>query len=125
MAYGGDTMGNPVIHFEVTGKDGGQLQEFYSGLFGWKINADNPMSYGLADTDSDGTGINGGIAASEDGAAFLTIYIEVDDIEGKLKEVEATGAKITTPVTEIPGMVTFAQFQDPAGNIVGLVKSES
>jgi predicted enzyme related to lactoylglutathione lyase len=28
------------------------------------------------------------------------------------------------PVTEIPGMVTFAQFADPEGNIVGLVKSE-
>jgi len=27
-------------------------------------------------------------------------------------------------VTEIPGMVTFAQFRDPAGNIIGLVKAD-
>jgi predicted enzyme related to lactoylglutathione lyase len=27
------------------------------------------------------------------------------------------------PVTEIPNMVTFAQFADPQGNVVGLVKS--
>jgi predicted enzyme related to lactoylglutathione lyase len=26
------------------------------------------------------------------------------------------------PVTEIPNMVTFAQFADPQGNVVGLVK---
>jgi hypothetical protein len=25
-------------------------------------------------------------------------------------------------VTEVPGMVTFAQFADPEGNIVGIVK---
>jgi predicted enzyme related to lactoylglutathione lyase len=27
------------------------------------------------------------------------------------------------PVTEIPGLVTFAQFADPQGNVVGLLKS--
>jgi predicted enzyme related to lactoylglutathione lyase len=27
------------------------------------------------------------------------------------------------PVTEIPGTVTLAQFQDPAGNMVGIIKS--
>ncbi len=26
------------------------------------------------------------------------------------------------PVTEIPNMVTFAQFSDPEGNVVGMVK---
>ena len=26
-------------------------------------------------------------------------------------------------VTEIPGMVSFAQFADPQGNVVGLLKS--
>jgi len=42
-------MANPVVHFEVTGKDGKKLQDFYSGVFGWKINADNPMNYGIVD----------------------------------------------------------------------------
>jgi predicted enzyme related to lactoylglutathione lyase len=27
------------------------------------------------------------------------------------------------PVTEVPGVVTLAQFQDPAGNMVGIIKS--
>ncbi len=122
--YGGEIMGNPVVHFEVLGKDGEQLQAFYAGLFDWKINADNPMKYGLTDTDANDAGINGGIGGNEDGSSSLTFYIEVDDLESKLAEVEAAGGKVTAPVTEIPGMVTFAQFQDPSGNIVGLVKSE-
>jgi predicted enzyme related to lactoylglutathione lyase len=28
------------------------------------------------------------------------------------------------PVTVIPDMVTFAQFADPEGNVVGIVKNE-
>ena len=40
-------MGQAVVHFEVIGKDGERLQGFYSDMFGWEINADNPMNYGL------------------------------------------------------------------------------
>jgi uncharacterized protein len=35
------------VHFEVIGKDGAKLQRYYSELFGWEINADNPMKYGM------------------------------------------------------------------------------
>lgn len=41
-----------------------------------------------------------------------------------LDKVVAAGAEKVQDVTEIPGMVTFAQFRDPAGNVIGLVKSE-
>ena len=37
--------------------------------------------------------------------------------------IEAAGGRTVMPVTEIPGMVTLAQFQDPAGNMVGIIKS--
>ena len=50
-------MPNPVVHFEVLGKDGKKSQEFYTNLFGWHLDADNPMSYGIVDTHDEG--ING------------------------------------------------------------------
>ena len=31
-------MGQPVVHFEVVGKDAGKLRDFYGDLFGWKFN---------------------------------------------------------------------------------------
>jgi predicted enzyme related to lactoylglutathione lyase len=116
-------MPNPVVHFEILGPDGKQLQEYYAHLFGWQINADNPMAYGLV--DSKDSGIGGGIGASEQGQGnSLTIYVAVDDLQGMLDKAVSLGGKVITPVTEVPGMVIFAQFQDPAGNIVGLVKNE-
>jgi hypothetical protein len=113
-------MPNPVVHFEITGADGDQLQRFYGETFGWTINADNPMNYGLV--DAGGEGIGGGIGQAD--TALATFYIQVDDPAGYLAKVVAAGGEIVQDVTEIPDMVTFAQFRDPAGNIVGLVKGE-
>ena len=39
-------MGQPVVHFEVIGKDGAKLQSYYGELFGWQIDSNNPMNYG-------------------------------------------------------------------------------
>ena len=36
-------MGRPVVHFEVIGKDADRLQSYYSDLFGWNIDASNPI----------------------------------------------------------------------------------
>ena len=30
-------MGQPVVHFEVIGKDGDKLRSYYSDLFGWEF----------------------------------------------------------------------------------------
>jgi uncharacterized protein len=36
-----------VVHFEVVGRDGPALRAFYSSLFDWTIDAENPANYGL------------------------------------------------------------------------------
>ena len=116
-------MGSPVVHFEVGGKNSSGLQKFYAKNFGWKIDAKNPMNYGVVATGAD-KGIAGGISpANDEGpAAWVTFYIEVPRIDPVLKQITKSGGKIVVPRTAIPDMVTFAQFQDPEGNLVGLVE---
>ena len=36
-------MGQPVVHWEIAGKDAAKLQEFYSGIFDWKVNVDEAL----------------------------------------------------------------------------------
>ena len=50
--------------------------------------------------------------------------MEVDDIAAKLDEAVERGGEIVTPVTSLPGWVTYAMFSDPEGNCVGLVSSQ-
>jgi len=114
-------MGNPVAWFEVVGKDGKKLQDFYGGLFGWKIDANNPMNYGM--TDASETGIGGGIGGSQDGSTQLTFYVAVDDLQAALDKAGTLGGKTVMDPMDVPGGPTIAMFADPEGNVVGLMKT--
>jgi predicted enzyme related to lactoylglutathione lyase len=113
-------MGNPVIWFEVLGKDGAVLQKFYSDAFGWELQ-DAGMGYGMVTEPKEGIG--GGIGQTQDGQGHVTFYVGVDDLQAALDKVESLGGKTVVPVTEME-MVTFALFADPEGHVVGLVKNQ-
>ena len=115
-------MPNPVVHFEVIGKDGPALQRFYGELFGWSINADNPMNYGIV--DNGGQGINGGVGpAPEGGPGHLTWYVEVEDLQAALDKAKELGGTPAFGPIDVPGGPSIALFNDPEGHLVGLVKS--
>src|SRR2546425_9441499 len=111
-------MANPVTWFEITGKDGKKLQNFYSGVFGWKVDANNPMNYGMV--DNAGEGIGGGISGGDGSRNQGTFYIEVDDPQAFLHKVEAHGGKTGMPVTEVPDMVKFARMDETESQVVGI-----
>ena len=121
-------MGQPVVHFEVIGKDGEKLQSYYSGLFGWQIDASNPMKYGIVqrdgNTNPDGAGIGGGVAAGPEGyEGHVTFYVEVPDVEEALAKAESLGgSRIMGPET-IMDSIVLGQFSDPEGHVIGVVKS--
>ena len=114
-------MSNRVVHFEIIGKDGKKLQDFYAGLFGWKIDANNPMSYGMVDANE--TGLGGGIASGQGGDGHVTVYVEVDDLQAYLKKAEGLGGKTIMPPTAVPGGPEIAMFADPEGHVIGLAKA--
>jgi uncharacterized protein len=111
--------GHPVVHWEINARDPKALHGFYAALFGWKINADNPMSYGLVTAGSGG--INGGIGPAQ-GPPHVTVYVRVPDLDATLRRAAELGGSTVVPPTHIPNMVTFAVFTDPQGNRIGLVK---
>jgi len=113
-------MSHKVMHFEVQGRDGKRLQEFYASLFDWKIDANNPMSYGLVTGDP--PGIAGGIGQSP--RALVTFYVTADDLGAALKKAERLGGKTVMPPSKVPNGPEIAQFSDPEGNVIGLVKPE-
>jgi len=120
-------MGQPVVHFEVIGTDGEKLRGFFSELFGWRIDADNPMGYGIVDREanlsSEGVGIGGGVAGGPPGyAGHLTFYVEVPDVEASLAKAESLGGTRMMGPDEIPGMnIVIGQFTDPEGHLVGVM----
>jgi predicted enzyme related to lactoylglutathione lyase len=114
-------MGAPVVHFEIMGGGDNELDKFYSALFGWKINSNNPMKYGIIDTGGGPAGINGGVGPANDGNKRVSIYAQVSDLQATLDRVEKLGGKTILPPTEVPGGPKLAMFADPAGNVTGLL----
>jgi uncharacterized protein len=119
-------MGQPVVHFEVIGKDGTQLQSYYSDLFGWKVDASNPMGYGLvqgADNPSTIGSIGGGIGSGPDGyEGHVTFYVAVPDVEEALAKAESLGGTRVMGPEKVMDQVELGQFNDPEGHLIGLVK---
>ena len=115
-------MGNPVVHFEIHAPDDGATQTFYEQLFDWKVDSNNPMHYGMIDTGANGHGINGGIMSKSEAGHMLTFYVEVADPQAALDKAVSLGSTVVVPVQDM-GPVTMAMFTDPAGNVVGVVKS--
>ena len=127
-------MGNPVMFFEIAGKDGESLRNFYTSLFdewiilpfGWRIPhfpndilATDPTPAPLADE-----GIKGHIYPLPDESDFsnrISIFIQVKDLQETLNKIEKHGGHtLVTPQVLPDNMGSIAMFSDPSGNVIGL-----
>ena len=128
-------MGQPVVHFEVVGKDYDKLKSFYSDVAGWTY--DEPPAatqegvppYALVprdgNTNPDGAGIGGGIGVGPEGyEGHVTFYIEVPDVGASLDQVEKLGGtRVMGPDSPAEG-ITIGLFTDPEGHLVGLTQAQ-
>ena len=116
-------MGNPVVHFEIAGPDGPTLQQFYRDLFGWNVEAQGEEMgfYGVVQWNEGGIG--GGILGTQEGMPpnYVTVYIQVDDLQVALDKIADNGGASLMPPMEIdPSVGSVAMFSDPANNFMGL-----
>lgn len=117
-------MPNRVVHFEIAGRDGARLEEFYSKLLGWKIHPSDMggFPYGFIDAAASAK-LTGGIRHEPEGPAEVVLYVEVDDLERSVDRARHLGASLRIPPMEGDG-VRFALLSDPEGNPIGLVGKE-
>src|ERR1700750_1446864 len=95
-------MGNPVTQFQILSKTPEATAEFYSGLFGWKVNDNNAMGYRRIETGSK-EGIQGGIwPAPPQSSNFVQLFVTVEDVNLCVRKAEAMGAKTIIPATMLP-----------------------
>lgn len=112
-------MATKVIHVEVTGRDREALQNFYSDVFGWRLDTGNPTGYGM---QRDESGLTAGIGASQDGGAgHVTFYVHTDDPNATLRRAEELGGRVIMPLTQVAPETTIALFADPEGHVVGIM----
>jgi predicted enzyme related to lactoylglutathione lyase len=117
-------MGNPVVHFEIFGKDALGLRTFYGDVFGWHVGEGvGPNNYMLVQPDG-GTGMGGGIGACPDPSyqGHVTFYVEVPDVAGALETIEQRGGTKLMGPELVPGGPVIGFFRDPEGHVIGLAQ---
>ena len=122
-------MSNPVVHFEIIGRDPAALRRFYEALFGWRGDISSPVAaevseagnYGFIDAPANGNAVAGGIGGGPNFEAHVLFYVGVDVVEDLLEAAERLGAKrILGPASNPSGKLVVGQFTDPEGNLVGV-----
>ena len=116
-------MPQPVVWFEICGKNHKKTKEFYGNMFDWSYNDfEGTMPYSMVEAAGEKS-IGGGLMAT-DGSfpTYLTFYVQVDDLQKYLDKAEEMGGKTVCPPMPIPGIGSSATFTDPDGNLVGLFK---
>ena len=124
-------MGQPVVHFEVIGKDARRLRNYYGDLFGWEFDTDSPVApavseagnYGFVNHDAtaDGVGIPGGVGGGVGYTGYAIFYVGVPNVEAALQQAESLGGtRVMGPHTNPAGHLVVGHFTDPEGHLIGV-----
>src|SRR5947209_19927674 len=108
-------MANPVVHFEVVGKDAATLMKFYGDAFGWQLQDVMDGSYYMANTGGEGD-IPGGIGAAPDGGSgHVMFYVQVDDPAVALEKIKSLGGRTVSEPMGVPDEPTMPDVAGPDG----------
>jgi predicted enzyme related to lactoylglutathione lyase len=114
-------MHRPVVHFEIGCKNREAASEFYSKMFDWKIDNSGPAAQ--ITSAAPNAGIPGHIVSlGHEPHNYVTVYVEVDDVEASLQQAQQLGGKRVVGPVKIPGGI-FGWMADPEGTIIGLWKT--
>ena len=119
-------MGDPVVHFEISGQDPTKLRAYYSQLFDWEFDTNSPVApsvseagnYGFVSSDDS---IPGGIGGGVGYPTQAVFYVGVEDVAAALASAEKLGGtRVMGPEANPSGQLVVAHFRDPEGNLIGL-----
>ena len=125
---------NPVVHFEMPADDRKRMADFYSGVFGWKMQmlGEEMGNYVIANTgENDENGrpkmpgtINGGFfpRKADWPAQYPSVVIAVDDMQEAMSKVTKAGGEVIGEPMDLPGVGWYVSFFDTEGNRVTLLE---
>lgn len=113
-----------VVHFEFATPDPAKEIEFFTDVFGWKVESWGDEQYWLVNAgEADAMGINGAIEpllANTDQRVVNTIG--VDDLDATIDKAVSAGATLVMGRQEVPGIGWTAVLSTPTGIRIGLLE---
>jgi predicted enzyme related to lactoylglutathione lyase len=120
MAETKTAIANKPTWVDLATTDAAASREFYSKVFGWKIEVNpDPQygGYGMAEVGGKRVAGIGPKMAPEAPTAW-SVYIGTDDADALAKKVEAAGGKVLAPPFDVGDQGRMATFADPSGGVI-------
>ena len=115
-----------VVWFEIPADDPERAREFYSNLFGWKINPfPGTGDYWHIDTGGGDDTPDGALKRREQPQEPIVNYVNVNSVTDYAKKIKKLGGKISMGKTAVAQMGYFAVCQDTEGNAFGIWQSDA
>jgi hypothetical protein len=124
-------MGQPVVHFEIIGRDPVRLRSFYGELFNWEFDTTSPVAPAISEAGNYGfvggmpgggaDGLPGGVGGGPGFAGYAIFYVGVPNVEAALRKAETLGgARVMGPEKNPAGHLVVGHFTDPEGHLIGV-----
>lgn len=114
---------------ELMTPDAKKAKEFYSALLGWQAEHHQmgDTDYVMFKTDANPKGVAGMMQIPKGQESQIPphwmSYISVENLDEKVKQAQALGAKVTVPATPVADFGRFAILADPTGAHIALWQS--
>src|SRR5438309_8300816 len=107
-----------IVHIEFRSSDFTRSSAFYAKVLGWETKQNASATYMKLD-GNDGLS-TGWVRTDLSQAPGPLAYLEVDDLNAALGQVEKAGGRIIVARRPFTGGGEVALFADPDGNVLGL-----
>ncbi|KKR31498.1 MAG: Glyoxalase/bleomycin resistance protein/dioxygenase [Candidatus Gottesmanbacteria bacterium GW2011_GWC2_39_8] len=113
---------NPVVHFEMPVEDRQRLVEFYTKVFGWKMEemGEDMEHYVVATTTKSDE--KSRMKNKEQPDHCPSVVIAVDDVEDAMKKIKNAGGEMLGEPMDIPTVGLYVSFRDTEGNRVSILQ---
>ncbi len=115
-----------ILWSELMTDDAGKAKDFYGKTLGvsfekmpnpeadyWVAMLDGKPAWGIMD-----------MTRKPGGPSGWFTYMAVDDVDQRVKDALAAGARLCIPVFDIPTVGRIAILEDPTGAVIGWMKPE-
>jgi len=121
-------MANPFVHVELHTNDVKKAKDFYTKLFGWKLeDAPMPGGSGAYTMISVGEGTGGGMMTNQAPGmpSHWMAYVGVDDIAASTRKAKELGATMVMDVMQVGDFGSMSVISDPTGAIIAMWQAKN
>ena len=104
-----------MTQWQVVTREPEEHARFYSELFDWEIDQENPLGYRRVRT-AEGAELQGGFwPAPPEASPFVQLIVDVEDVDTAVERAIELGAKTIVPPSALPEGERMAVMHDPQG----------